>query len=72
MVLLYDEKNMKLLEDNIDSIIMESRRHALKTILEPNLKEYNSVIEILLDFIKTNKRIIYGGYGWNELIKKKK
>jgi len=71
MVLLYDEKNMKLLEDNIDSIIMESRRHALKTILEPNLKEYNSVMEILLDFIKTNKRIIYGGYGWNELIKKK-
>jgi len=71
MVILYDEKNMKLLEENIDSIKMDAQRYALNNILEPNLKEYNDVMKILLDFIKTNKRIIYGGYGWNELIKKK-
>ena len=71
MVLLYDKKNMKLLEDNIDSIVVDARKFALNNILEPNLEEWNSAMKILLDFIKTNKRIIYGGYGWNELIKKK-
>lgn len=71
MVLLYDEKNMKLLEENIDSIRLDAQRYALDNILEPNLEEWNSAMAILLDFIKTNKRIIYGGYGWNELIKKK-
>ncbi len=71
MVLLYDEKNMKLLEDNIDSIIMDARRFALNNVLEPSLDEWKSGTKILLDFIKTNKRIIYGGYAWNELIKKK-
>ena len=38
MTLLYDEKNMKLLEDNIDSIINEARRYALKNVYEPSLK----------------------------------
>jgi hypothetical protein len=71
MVLLYDEPKMELLEKNIDSIIMDARRYALDTILEPNLEEWNSAMKILLDFIKSNGRIIYGGYGWNELIKKK-
>ena len=68
MTLLYDEKNMKLLEDNIDSIINEARRYALKNVYEPSLKEYNEIIKVILNFIKLNKRIIYGGYGWNELI----
>ena len=55
----------------IDDIIFEARKHALETVLEPNLEEYNQVMNIILDFIKLNKRIIYGGYGWNELIKKR-
>jgi len=71
MVLLYNEKSMKLLEDNIESIIMDARKFALNNILEPSLDEWKNGMKIILDFIKINKRIIYGGYGWNELIKKK-
>lgn len=68
MVILYNKKTMSLMEEKIDDIIFEARKHALETVLEPNLEEYNQVMNIILDFIKLNKRIIYGGYGWNELI----
>ena len=71
MVLLYDKKSMTLMEEKIDDIIFEARKHALENGLEPNLEEYKNVMEIILDFIKVNRRIIYGGYGWNELITKK-
>ena len=71
MVLLYDKKSMTLMEEKIDDIIFEARKHALENVLEPNLEEYKNVMEIILDFIKVNRRIIYGGYGWNELITKK-
>ena len=40
----------------------------MKNVYEPSLKEYNEIIKVILNFIKLNKRIIYGGYGWNELI----
>ena len=72
MVLLYDKKSMNLMEEKIDDIIYEARKHALETVLEPNLEEYKNVMDVILDFIKVNRRIIYGGYGWNELITKKK
>lgn len=71
MVLLYDKKSMNLMEEKIDDIIFEARKHALENVLEPTLKEYKNVMGIILDFIKVNRRIIYGGYGWNELITKK-
>ena len=58
------------MEDSIDSIINNARRETLKK-LEPTLDEYNKVMKIITNYIKINKRIIYGGYGWNELIIKK-
>ena len=58
------------MEDSIDNIISDAMRVTL-TKLEPTLDEYNKVMEIILKYIRTNKRVIYGGYGWNELIIKK-
>jgi hypothetical protein len=42
-----------------------------KTNYEPTLAEYKIVNSLILDFIKKKKRIIYGGYAQNLLIKKK-
>lgn len=39
--------------------------------LIPTSEEYKKVKKIILDYIKKKKRIIYGGYAQNELIKKK-
>lgn len=72
MVLLYDKNSMNLIEENIDDIIFEARKYALENVLEPSLDEYKQVMKIILDFITINRRIIYGGYGWNELIIRKK
>jgi hypothetical protein len=72
MVLLYDKNSMNLIEEKIDDIIFEARKYALENVLEPSLDEYKQVMKIILDFITINRRIIYGGYGWNELIIRKK
>ena len=71
MVILYDKKSMDLMEQKIDDIIIEARKYALESVLEPSLDEYKNVMKIILEFIIINRRIIYGGYGWNELIIKK-
>ena len=71
MVILYSKKDMKLMEDSIDNIIDDARRVTLKK-LDPTIDEYNEVMKIILNYIKVNKRVIYGGYGWNQLIIKKK
>ena len=70
MVILYSKKDMIIMEDSIDNIIDNARRVTLKT-LEPTLDEYNKVMKIILKYIKINKRVIYGGYAWNQLIIKK-
>lgn len=59
------------MEEKIDEITYEARRYALETVLEPSLDEYKQVMKFILEFIINNRRIIYGGYGWNELIIKK-
>lgn len=71
MVTLYDDSTKKLIENKLDNIILKSRRYALKNILEPTMDEYNKVLNIILNYIKLNKRIIYGGYAWHNLIKHK-
>ena len=67
MSILYSNSDMVLIEEKIDDIIDNARREELKR-LEPSLEEYNNVMSIILSFIKDNKRIIYGGWGWNKLI----
>lgn len=69
---LYSTNQMKLLEDKICNIIYDAKRYSYETKkIEPDLKEYLSVVNVIKKFIIDNDRKIYGGYGWNELIKSK-
>jgi hypothetical protein len=54
----------------LPSIIKKAQKKKLH-ILEPTIDEYNSVIKVIKSFIKNKKRIIYGGYATNVLIKQK-
>lgn len=60
--------------DNIRKNIGQIQDEAMltyKTNYEPTLTESKSVYNYILEFIKSRKRIIYGGWAQNELIKSK-
>ena len=67
---MYRQDDINVIEKNIDTIKNEARRKTLE-LMEPTLKEFTEVFAVILDFIKRKKRIIYGGYAQNSLIKKK-
>ena len=72
MTQLYSTNDMKLLEDNIGDIRDNAKRYSYeKKKVEPDLNEYNNVMNVIKNYISKNNKIIYGGYGWNELIKLK-
>jgi len=64
-------------DEDIDEVklnisnIMEEAAIIYKSNYEPTLTESKEVYSIILDFIKENKRVIYGGYAQNKLIKLK-
>jgi len=66
---LMREKDIQIVKDNVDVIIEKARNKEIYTI-EPTIDEFKKVRSIILDFIKTEKRIIYGGYAWNSMLKK--
>jgi hypothetical protein len=57
-------KNLSSLEDNAKQIYLNN--------YEPTIKEIKSVYSDIMNFIKEKKRIIYGGFAQNSLIKAKK
>lgn len=60
--------------DNIKKNIGQIQDEAMltyKTNYEPTLTESKTVYNYILEFIKSKKRIIYGGWAQNELIKNK-
>ena len=57
-------KNLSNLEDNAEQIYLNN--------YEPTMKEIKSVYADIMNFIKEKKRIIYGGFAQNTLIKAKK
>ena len=65
---MYRHNDIEVLKKNIDNIKDDALRQKLD-ILEPSLKEFKEVYSIILDYIKTNKKKIYGGYAQNHLIK---
>lgn len=67
---LYEKKNIKLINNNLENIQKKGLIAKVKH-LEPTLDEYNKVIKIVKDFIKEKKRVIYGGKCWDELLKYK-
>ena len=64
------DKDITTVNDNVDAIIKKARNKEIQTI-EPVLDEFKKVRSAVLDFIKKEKRIIYGGFAWNMLIGKK-
>ena len=67
---LYNEDDVKLLSENIERIKKEVDKEVL-VVLEPKLQEMKEVQNIILSYIKSKKRKIYGGYAMNILIGKK-
>lgn len=65
---MYRQTDIELVKKNIDTIKDDAMRKKLDT-LEPTLKEFKEVYEIIVEYIKKNKLKIYGGYAQNHLIK---
>lgn len=64
------DKDIDIVNDNVKDIMDKAHRKEI-TLVEPKIDEFMKVKTIVLDYIKKHKRIIYGGYAWNELIKAK-
>ena len=65
---MYNQDDIELIKKNID-IIKEDALKLKLNIMEPTLKEFKEVYNVILEYIKSKKRIIYGGYAQNHLIK---
>lgn len=63
------DKDIEVVNQNIDEIKEKAHLKEIHTI-EPMLDEFNEVKNIILNFIRKEKRIVYGGYAWNSLIAK--
>jgi hypothetical protein len=68
---IYREEDIQAITDNLDQIIDESVNIRNKT-LDPSITEYKEAIQVVKEFIKTKKRIVYGGNAFNNLINDKK
>lgn len=64
---LYLQSDIKLLGDNINEINDRIERKQLE-MYEPSKEERIKVTDVILNFIKKNKRKIYGGFAMNKLI----
>ena len=65
---MYRQQDIDIIKQNIDIIEDDAMKRKLE-ILEPTMVEFKEVLCIIIDFIKKKKRIIYGGYAQNNLIK---
>jgi len=67
---LYTDKDINILNENIDDIT-ESIENTRAEILIPTRKQQMAAIQVVLDYVKEKKRIVYGGTAQNKLIVKK-
>lgn len=67
---LYDEKNINAITNELDNIINKAVETKINNY-EPTNKECFLIRNDIIKYIKSTKRIIYGGTAWNELIKNK-
>lgn len=65
---MYNEKQLKDIDNNLSNVVNESMKIYLKNFKEPSLDEFEKVKNDILDFIKENKLVVYGGYAQNRLI----
>jgi hypothetical protein len=67
---MYRDIDLEVIKKGMDDIKEEAMKKKLDT-LEPTLSEFKDVYNNILDYIKKKKKIIYGGYAQNQLIKMK-
>jgi hypothetical protein len=67
---LYNDKNIDAINNELDNII-EKVIEIKSNNYEPKISECFSIRNDIIKYVKSNKRIIYGGTAWNELIKNK-
>jgi hypothetical protein len=67
---LYREEDIEAVSGKINEIMKMADRKASQT-LDVTYKEYLIVFKHISDFIKSNKRIVYGGIALNEMLKDK-
>ena len=69
-LLIYTEKDKDSFLNVLGKIVDDAQAKRLE-LLEPTRKEREAVMKVIKDFVKKNKRKIYGGYALNLLIKVK-
>jgi hypothetical protein len=67
---LIDETDVNLFTANANNIIKEAQKKRL-TLIEPYEAEIQDINNIVIKYIKDNKRKIYGGFALNYLLKSK-
>ncbi len=67
---MYRIEDIKKIEENIDNI-KEGAAKQYKTFYEPTLEETSNVYKAIRNFISRKKKIVYGGFAQNLLVKTK-
>jgi len=67
---MYRVEDMDIIQKNINKI-KDSASLEYKYNYEPTVKEISEVCKIIVDYIKSKKRIVYGGYAQNLLLMSK-
>ena len=67
---MFRNEDINIVNENMDNIINEATSIYINNY-EPTYLESKKVYEEILNYIKSTKKIIYGGYAQNELIKMK-
>lgn len=64
---IYSSDDVELINENIDEITDKIEKHKLD-IFEPTKKEIMDANKVVMEFVATHKRKIYGGYAQNKVI----
>jgi hypothetical protein len=67
---MYRNNDIDILQKNILNIEKEANKE-YKNKFEPKIEESKVIFDIVLDYVKKNKKIIYGGFAQDKLIKMK-
>jgi hypothetical protein len=67
---IYTDKDLSIFKESFGAINDKIRKLQLE-YFEPNKDEMDKVMDIIIKFVKTNKRKIYGGYALNMMLESK-
>lgn len=67
---LYNNNDLSLFANNIDKFEKKIKDDRDKKLI-PSLETKKAIETIILDFVRDNKRIVYGGFAQNKLVKQK-